>query len=242
MSSDKSRGIVLQQIRYSDNSLIVKVFTEHFGLQSYLIKGAFQKRSRFRPALFQPMSVIHFVSQQKRRRELHYMQEIGLEVHFHQLHQDMGKNAVVMFMSELLSHAIHSQEPEQDLFDFLLQTLQWLDLTGDSYASFPHYLMLELSRFLGFYPKINSYQPQAVFDMMEGQFKKHQPEHPYYLNETLSEYLHQLALVRPDQLPSLQWNPNLRRQLLVELINYYKLHVPGFNGLKSHEILKVILS
>jgi DNA repair protein RecO (recombination protein O) len=78
--------------------------------------------------------------------------------------------------------------------------------------------------------------------MMEGQFKKHQPEHPYYLNETLSEYLHQLALVRPDQLPSLQWNPNLRRQLLVELINYYKLHVPGFNGLKSHEILKVILS
>jgi DNA repair protein RecO (recombination protein O) len=188
------------------------------------------------------MSVIHFVSQQKQGRELHYMQEVGLELHFHQLHQDMGKNAVVMFMSELLSHAIHSQEPEQDLFDFLLQTLQWLDLTSDSYAAFPHFLMLELSRFLGFYPKINNYQPLAVFDMMEGQFKKHQPEHPYFLNETLSEYLHQLALVRPDQLASLQWDPNLRRQLLGELINYYKLHVPGFNGLKSHEILKVILA
>jgi len=77
---------------------------------------------------------------------------------------------------------------------------------------------------------------------MEGQFKKHQPEHPYFLNETLSEYLHQLASKRPDQLASLQWDSAWRRQLLGELINYYKLHVPGFNGLKSHEILKVILA
>ncbi|HOI33545.1 MAG TPA: DNA repair protein RecO C-terminal domain-containing protein, partial [Bacteroidales bacterium] len=198
--------------------------------------------SKFRPALFQPMNVIEFVSQHKPGRELHYMQEISLEISFHQLHQDMGKNAVLMFMSELLSLAIHSQESDPDLYDFLIQTIQWLDLTNGSYAAFPHYLMLELSRFLGFYPKNNSYSNGAIFDMMEGQYKKHQPEHPYFLNESLSDYLHQLAAVVPEQLASLHWNPGLRRQLLAELINYYKLHIPGFKGLKSHEILRVVLA
>jgi len=241
MGADKIRGIVLNQIRYSDTSLIVKVYTDTFGLQSYLIKGVFQKRSKFRPALFQPMSVIQFVSQHKQGKELHYMQEISLEISFHQLHQDMGKNAVLMFMSELLSHAIHSQESDPDLFDFLIQTIQWLDLTTGSYAAFPHYLMLELSRFLGFYPKNNSFSNGATFDMMEGQYKKQQPEHPYFLDESLSDYLHQLASIVPEQLASLKWNPNYRRQLLGELINYYKLHLPGFNGLKSHEILRVVL-
>jgi len=242
MSSEKSRGIVFQQIRYSDSSLIVKVFTEHFGLQSFLIKGAFKKKSLFRPALFQPMNVIHFVSKQKQRQDLHFMQEVGVEIPLHQLHKDMGKNAVVMFMSELLSQSIHSQEPEQELFDFILKAIQWLDLTEQTYAYFPHYLMLELSRFLGFYPKVTQYKPHSFFDMMEGQFKPHQPQHPYFFNQTQSEYIHQLALTSPEKFSALRWIPEQRRQLLSQLINYYKLHVPGFNGLKSHEILRVILA
>ena len=39
----KTRAIVLQSIKYGDSSLVVKMFTEEEGLQSFMVKGVFGK-------------------------------------------------------------------------------------------------------------------------------------------------------------------------------------------------------
>jgi len=241
MIPDKTRGIVLQHFRYSDTSLIVKIFTEQFGLRSYLIKGAFQRRSKFRPALFMPMTIIEFVQASKPGKELHFMNEVSVVSHFHQLHQSVKKNAVVMFMSELLSRTIQEEETNLPLFDFLNTSLLWLDLRPGGFAAFPLFLMVELSRYLGFYPKKNTYQPGYYFDAMAGLFRQNPPEHPYYLNQQLSDYLFQLPEIGLEAIGNITWSNADRRDLMQELINYYKLHIPGFHGLKSHEILKIVL-
>ena len=56
---DKIQGIVLQSIRYGDTSLIVKVFTRNYGLKSYMVKGAFNRSSKNRVALFQNLNLIN---------------------------------------------------------------------------------------------------------------------------------------------------------------------------------------
>ncbi|MDA3944871.1 MAG: DNA repair protein RecO [Bacteroidetes bacterium] len=241
MTPEKSRGIVLQHIRFSDTSLIVKIFTEEFGVRSYLIKGAYQKHSKFRPAIFLPMSIIEFVQTSKIGKELHFMKEVSVNYHFHQLHQLVEKNAIVMFMSELLSRTIQEEEPNVTLFRFLYNSLLWLDLRPTAYSDFPLYLMIELSRYLGFYPKSSTFQPDYYFDLMAGIFKNNMPEHPYYLDKKLSAKLFQLSGTALDTLSNLAWSNADRRGLLQELINYYKLHIPGFQGLKSHEVLKTVL-
>ncbi|MCK9450805.1 MAG: DNA repair protein RecO [Bacteroidales bacterium] len=241
MVSDKTSGIVLQHIRYSDTSLIVKIFTEKFGLQSYLIKGAYQKRSKFRPALFMPMTIVEFVQASKSGRELHFMKEVSVVSQFHQLHQSVKKNAIVMFMSELLSRTIQEEETNLPLFDFLRTSLLWLDLRQDNVGTFPLYLMVELSRYLGFYPKKNTYQQGYCFDAMAGLFRQGAPEHPYYLSPPLSNHLHQLLEMGLESNENFLLSNAERRTLMQELIDYYKLHIPGFHGLKSHEILKAVL-
>ena len=55
---EKTEAIVIQSIRYGDSSLIVKMLTEEYGMQSYMVKGVYGSRSKFRPALFQNMTIL----------------------------------------------------------------------------------------------------------------------------------------------------------------------------------------
>ena len=43
---ESTKGIALHYYKYSENSVIAKIFTEKFGLQSYIIKGIRNKNSK----------------------------------------------------------------------------------------------------------------------------------------------------------------------------------------------------
>ena len=126
---DKVQGIVLQSIRYGDTSLIVKVFTRNFGLKSYMVKGAFNRSSKTRVALFQNLNLINYIEAGKTNKStLGYMKDVQLSFVYQSLPLVMNKSAILMYVSELLSKAITEQEQNEALYDFIVRSLQWLDL------------------------------------------------------------------------------------------------------------------
>lgn len=239
--SIRSRGIVLQAIKYSDSSLIAKIFTETAGLQSYLIKGAYGRKSKFRAALFQPMTLIDFVGSNRPNKELHFMTEIGLEMPYNSIPFNMQKNAVVLFISELLTKTIREEEANSSLFDFIHRSMEWLDLCQSKFANFPLYFTLELSRYLGFYPKPDASRSLPVFDLLNGQFISGVPSHTYYVTAPLGDYLASLCHCQLENIDSMELSNTYRRQLLAVLIDYYKLHVPGFRGMQSQDVLRTVM-
>ena len=66
----KTRGIVLRTVDYSDTSLIAKIYTEQFGIQSYLIKGAKRKRASIKANLFQPLALLELEVYKKEKQQL----------------------------------------------------------------------------------------------------------------------------------------------------------------------------
>jgi DNA repair protein RecO (recombination protein O) len=49
----KTNAIVLSKIKYSDNDLIVKCYTEQFGVVSFLLKGVLKsKKGKVKVAFF----------------------------------------------------------------------------------------------------------------------------------------------------------------------------------------------
>jgi DNA repair protein RecO (recombination protein O) len=68
-----------------------------------------------------------------------------------------------MFVSEVLHHSIH--EEERVAFDFLEAALLWLD-NHDEMANFHLILMLETTKYLGFYPDTSDMD--MPFEMTEG--------------------------------------------------------------------------
>ena len=238
---DKIQGVVLQSIRYGDTSLIVKVFTRNYGLKSYMVKGAFNRNSKNRVALFQNLNLINYIEAGKpNNHALGYLKDVQLSLVYQSLPLVMNKSAIIMYVSELLSKTITEQEQNEALYDFIVRSLQWLDLVEKDYANFPLFFTLELTRHLGFYPKAN-YQSGYCFDMMEGVFAHDYPLHPYYFDAEASALLSRLLDVGVDEACRQPLRVSQRRELLDGFIVFMRLHAPVMKDFRSHEVLKSVL-
>ena len=238
---DKTEGIVLQSVRYGDTSLIVKVFTRTQGLKSYMLKGAFNRGAKNRVALFQNLNVISYVEVgNPKSHTLGYLKDAQLAMVYHSLPMVMNKSAIMMYVSELLSKTITEQEQNEALYDFIVSSLQWLDLVESDYASFPLFFTLELTRHLGFYPKSN-HQAGFCFDMMEGAFAHDYPLHPYYFDAESATLLAQFLGAGINESCRQPLRVSQRRDLLDGLIVFMRLHAPVMKDFHSHEVLKSVL-
>lgn len=238
---DKIEGIVLQSLRYGDTSLIVKMYTRQYGVKSYLLKGALNRNSKNRAALFQNLNILSYVEvNTPKSHSLNYLKDAQIALTYHSLPFVMNKSAIIMYISELLSKTITEQEQNEGLYDFIASSLQWLDLVEQNYAIFPLFFTLELTRHLGFYPKAN-HQIGFCFDMMEGSFAHDYPLHPYYFDAETSVLLSNLLNIGIDEACHQPLQLNQRRELLDGLIVFMRLHAPVMRDFHSHEVLKAVL-
>jgi DNA repair protein RecO (recombination protein O) len=239
--NDKTQGFVLQSLRYGDSSLIVKIFTLDNGLQTFMVKGVRGKTSKNRAAFFQPMTFLRFVQNNRPSKSgIGYIKDIELFYAYRSLATTMNKSAILIYLSDLLSHTLTQQERNEPLYHFIFQSVEWLDLVETGYANFPLYFTLELSRFLGFYPQSN-YREHALFDMMEGQFVMTAPDHAYYLDEGNSRLLSCMLNLGIDEMAGVPMMGLQRNVLLDGVITFMRLHAPVLKGLQSHEVLKEVL-
>lgn len=236
-----TRGIVFNFFKYSESSIIAKIFTEEFGLQSYIVKGVRSKHSKTKLALFQPLTLVDLVAFHKENKSINHLKEISVCYAYQSISLGMEKRSVLFFIDELLYRSIREETPNKELFDWLFNALTWFDLNATGTVNFHLVFMLQLSRFLGFYPKKTLRNKPSVFDLQEGQFTDVIPKDPQYITGILVTKLELLYESTFESSQSLDINNNDRRKLLDILITYYRLHLPGFGEMKSLEVLKTVL-
>jgi DNA repair protein RecO (recombination protein O) len=236
-----TRGIVFKYFKYSESSIIAKIFTEEFGLQSYIVKGVRSKRSKTGLALFQALTLVDLMVFHKEGKSINHLKEISVNFAFQSIPLEMEKRAVLFFLDELLYRSIREETPDKELFNWLFNTLSWFDMNSGGSINFHLVFMLQLSRFLGFYPKKIPGKTQLVFDLQEGQFTDVIPQFPQYITGTLVTKLELLFESTFENSHLLDINNNDRRKLIDILITYYRLHLPGFGEMKSLEVLKTIM-
>ena len=234
----KTKAIVISSIKYQEKSLIVKCFTLSDGLKSYFVRDAFSSRkANQKIAYFQPLSILEIEAIHKNKGTLENFKEIKIATPFQSIHSDIYKSTIVMFVSEILHHSIHEEEKNEAFFTFLETALHWLD-THDDIANFHLILLLEMTRFLGFYPDIANID-FPFFEMTEGVFT------PFHTISSLTE--HESNLFK--KLINLKFENSqktfhiIERQIVLKiLVDYYSFHLDGFNRPKSLEVLKEVFS
>lgn len=236
-----TRGIVLKTIGYTDSSVIAKIYTELFGLQSFLVNAAHSKRSSTKAGLLQPLSLVECVVYKKEKKQLQRIKEIRSEFPFTSIHSDISKSSIVLFLNEILYKTIREEERNEGLFEFIHSSIQVLDLRTESVANFHLYFLVQLSRYLGFFPSGNHSAELKYFDLQDGIFRLHLPAHPLCLDETLSLKLHELMNSSYVTIAGLNINPAQRKELLEKLITYFELHLDTITGVNSHKVLEEIL-
>ncbi len=237
----KSRGIILKSTHYSESSLVVHVYTEKFGIQSYLLQGVRKNKSKIRTSMIQPLHLVQMVVYHKENNGLQRISELRNEPLLNNLSNDFIKTSLSLFICELLYQTLKEQPSDEELFEFLFQAIELLDLAEESVANYHLWFMLKYSKYLGFYPQISS-KNQIYFDMKNAAFKDAMPEHPIFMNEACSKIMFQLMQSNFNEIQNIKINNENRKQLLMDLIRYYEWHLPGFKGLKSHHVLEEVLS
>jgi DNA repair protein RecO (recombination protein O) len=236
----KTRGIVLHQLKYSDTSLIVKIYTELLGLQTYLVKGARSKRSSFRSSHFQPLTMLDMVAYHREKNELQHLKEAEISEPFHSISSDLRKSTISLFLSEILMKALNEGEANTELFSFMGSSLQFLEMQEEGIEYFHLFFLSRLSLYLGFYPRGNPSKAGEFFDLREGKFSPAPPPHPDYLDRELGTKLYMLSTLKAGEIPSLNMDKSARSELLHAILLYYQIHLSGLGSIRSAEILQEV--
>lgn len=235
----KTRGIVFKTTDYGESSVIVQVFTEKFGMQSYIINGVKKPRARISGNMLQALHLLDMVVYHKNTGQVQRIAELKNYPVLQSIPYDVIKSSIALFLNEVLYKAIKQQSADDNIFDFVFNSVQWLDNQTDSIANFHLVFLTRLTRYLGFYPD------QAVsadyFDMKNGVFSKYKPEGFSYLSPPHTQNFYSLLQCSFENIQLLKFSNEERRYLVQKLLEYYALHIESFGSIRSQQVLEDVL-
>ena len=235
MTSSTS-AIVLSKIRYKDNDIIVKIFTREYGAISFIVKGsAKSKKSKIKFVYFQELTIVNIQFNFNPNRNLQYIKDLEIKHHYSSSHTDLVKTSVIIFLSEMLSNIITHQKKEVELYDYIEESLIWYD-TNHLNSYFHLIFLLELTKYLGFYPDISENHLQ-YFNLEEGIYESSKTS-KYSIKDVNLNLFNNILGIKFDSNHLLALNSEEKMEVLNIIITYYKLHINNFKGLKSLDIIR----
>ncbi len=240
----KTKGIVLRAIKYGETSLVVTIFTELFGVQTYMVNGVrTAKKTAAKANHFQPAAILDLVVYHSENKPMQRIKEFSWAVLYESILTDVIKNSIASYMAELMHKCLKQPETNADLFHFCEESFLQLDRANKTVAAnFALFFTLHLAHFFGFRMIDNHNEQQPFLDLQEGNFSGHQPHHPHFIEGRQAELTaHLLRVMQPHELEEFRLNQETRRELLVQYLSYYALHISDFGQMKTLLVLHEVL-
>jgi len=238
---EKTRGIFLHAVKYSETSLIASIYTEDYGRQSFIINGVHGKNSTVRAAVFQPLYLLDLEIYYKSGREIHRIKNARISFPYSNIPFDIRKSTQVLFLAEVLYKCLREEEPNIELFDFLYHSLTLLDITEAGISNFHIWFLFKLTRFLGFSPNREDAEICNFFDLQTARFVSHEPLHSQFTDKHLTILFTRLFNIDSSSIENLDYTQHERRLILEKLLEFYHIHLGNLGEFKSLEVLKEVL-
>ncbi|MDQ2719012.1 MAG: DNA repair protein RecO [Bacteroidota bacterium] len=238
-----TKGIVLRAIKYGETSVIASIFTEMFGIQSYMVNGVRTSGKTAKGHFFQPSSLLDLQVYHNELKNLQRIKELKWCILYKNILSDVTKNSVALYMVELLQKCLKQPEANPDLFYFCEDAFLQLDVSASEVtANFPIYFSLQLADFFGFRFQDNYSEKRNVFNLQEGNYSDMNSASPDHLSVEISYHISQLLkAIHPEELNEIRIGRNTRKEILKSIQSYYAWHIPEFGTMKTLPVLSEIL-
>ena len=233
-----TRAIVLRTVRHGDSRAVVTAYTERFGLRAYVIQ--FSRRKGITSGQVQALSRVELVVDERHDRDLHQVRELRVEAPYLHVHGDPLRSSLILFVQEILLRSLREESSDRDLFQFVHKVTDVVDRAEDL-SHFPLVFLLKLSGHLGFFPASPG-AGETNFDLLEGHFVQREAPSGHGLTPPLSTALAGLLGSELTDTISPRLPHNQRRELLDQLLVYYRLHVEGMGELRSIAVLQQVMA
>ncbi len=219
----KTEAIVIYSFPFKDKKFMLEMYTREHGRMSFVTN----KR-------IQPLTIVNVVFDEHRSK----LTTTDIAFSYKTLLYDPFKLSIGFFVAEFLRYATRSEPTNRPLYDYVRQSLEWLDVVEGSFANFHLVLMLHLAVFLGFAPDTNDYKEGMYFDLREAQFAGLRPVHGDHLGVEESAAIVNLMRMNFATMHLFKLNKGQRNHIVDRMVHYYRLHVPGFPEMKSLDVLR----
>ena len=228
----KSRAITLTYIKQGESSIISKIFTEKHGLQSFIVKGVRSKKAKKKLGLFQPLQLVDINATLIPKKGLQYLAEITIIETISTDKINMNKNFLAIFIAEISSKVLQENEQNSGLFKFVWEIKQKLYNANTIDENFALLFMLNLSKYLGFFPSTENIN-SPFFNLETGEFSGKAFNLNIYLTEEKTTILKHLLLGKKINIPQ-----ELKSELLKDIMQYFRLHHYNLSNITSHLIIE----
>jgi len=235
--SDKA--IVLQAIKYGDKKQILKLYTKHHGLLTAAVIVGNSLKSKIKSSITLPLNLLDVELLKKANKDIHQLSEANCTYVCTNISTSIFKLSIAQFINEILIRSLKEQPPNAHLFDFIEGCIKYLDECDESQINLHIYFLFEFAKYLGVEPNNNYNLQNCFFDCREGQFSSQSLSFPLGIDKEDSLLFHEALKVNclDQKLSNTQ-----RQKLLSILMAYYQMHEPGFNQIKSLQVLKEVFA
>ena len=237
---------MVRTVKYGETSVIATIYTELFGIQSYIVKGVRQtsKKGASKAGYFQAAAMLEMEVYHNEFKNLQFIKEYQWSYLYNDVFFDVVKNAAAMYMIELLQHVLKQPEANPELFYLIEDSLKQLDRGNETLtANLPLYFTLHLATELGFQLQGEYNSRTPILDLQEGNFVQVVPEHNHYAVDEIAKTTSAINNIHfYNDLENFHLNRHIRRQLLDTYAQYLALHIEGFGELRSLKVLQEVLS
>lgn len=234
----KTQAVVLRTIKYGENKLIVDFLTEQEGRLSCVVGIPKTQRGKLKKQFFQPLTILDLELDVRPKQQLHHIRDARIGIPFTSIPFDPTKLSILLFLAEFIYHGTRDEQCNPNLYQFVVNSLQWLDGCSEQFANFHLVFMMRLSRFIGFFPYVEDYHEGDMFDLRAASFTQKVPLHNDYLTAVDAARINNLLRMNYASMHLFKMNHDDRNRIVDVIVNYYRLHVPAFPELRSLEVMK----
>lgn len=150
-----TRLIVLNTTPLGERSLVLHCISREWGRRSFIVPAGKQR------ALYLPLSVLDAEAQENPKSSLWRLGGVSAVYPLSGLRLGAFKNAIAMFMAEVLYRTVTDGVNEAGLFDWCEQSVLMLDALQGDYSNFHVHWLLQLCAAFGFSPSVQDMAPFA---------------------------------------------------------------------------------
>lgn len=235
--SDKA--IILQAIKHGDKKFILKIYALHHGVLTVAATTGNSASSKIKTSSILPLSLIDAQLIIRQNKDIHQLTEAACYCVHTDISTSLSKLSIAQFLNEILLKSLKEQSGNEHLFELIETCLRFLNDSESGFTNLHVYFLNELTKYLGFEPQNNFSAQTPYFDCREGRFSSVALTFPLGLTKDESFLFSEFLKIN-----ALKTNiTHAQRQTLLEiLLAYYRLHIPGFNDMKSLEVLKEVIN
>ncbi len=224
-------AIFIHRIPYSESSLIVTFLTKEHGYHKFLFRGGKKKSHQLYPL---SVSEIEYYA----RKESDLWNITSAEPAFVQNIQfDPVKSTIAFFTADVLNMVLRGTEKDVSLYNFVKESIVQLNEEKEL-SLFPSLFLIGLTKQLGVQPLIED-EENKWLDLKAGSIGGYREMDTISIEGALVDVI--ISKLQ-DKERSAELNKTQRHELLRVMLDYYKIHVPGFKEPGTYDIIREILS